>query len=56
MDNISLNLCQTCIDSGYEPRWVIILAARSNGTDSVKNYIINKRYVGQTITGIEIIQ
>lgn len=52
---ISLNMCQSCIDSGYEPRWVVILAARSLGSDAVRSYIVDKRYVGPTITGVEII-
>jgi hypothetical protein len=55
MNDISLKICQTCIDNKFEPRWIIILAARSYGPDSVKNYIAQKRYVGEVITGVEIV-
>ena len=55
MGDISLVMCQSCIDAKYEPRWIIILAARSVGSDAVKDYIINKRYIGRDITGVEII-
>jgi len=55
MNSISLNMCKTCIDNKFEPRWVIILAARSLGSESIKDYIVNKRYVGEQITGVEII-
>ena len=55
MKEINLTMCQTCIDNRFEPRWVIILAARSLGSAAVKDYIINKRYAGEQITGVEII-
>ncbi len=44
---INLLMCETCITSKFEPRWVIILAGRSNGVDHVKEYIQKKRYIGQ---------
>lgn len=52
---VNLMLCQTCIDNKFEPRWVIILAARQNGASSVRDFIIKRRYVGQEILGNEIV-
>ena len=55
IDSIGLVLCQSCIDAKYEPRWVIILAGRSNGPESVRNYINGRRYIGKEITASELI-
>ena len=55
IDGIQLHMCQTCIDAKFEPRWVIILASRQYGPDSVKEYIIKRLYVGDKITGEELI-
>jgi hypothetical protein len=52
---INLFMCQTCIDSKFEPRWVIILCGRQNGAESVRDYIIKHRYVGKTIAAEELI-
>jgi hypothetical protein len=52
---VALFMCQTCIDSKFEPRWVIILAGRQNGAESVRDYIIKRRYVGETISAEELI-
>jgi hypothetical protein len=48
-------MCQTCIDAKYEPRWVIVLAGRSKGADSVKDFIIKRRYVGNDILANELL-
>ena len=48
-------LCQSCIDFKYEPRWVIVLAARSKGPDAVREFIIKRRYVGNEILANELI-
>jgi hypothetical protein len=47
---ISLLMCETCITSKFEPRWVIILAGRSNGADHVRDFVLKKRYVGNEIS------
>jgi hypothetical protein len=52
---INLFMCQTCIDSKYEPRWVVILAGRSSGHEFVKEVIQKKRYIGQEITASELL-
>jgi NMD protein affecting ribosome stability and mRNA decay len=55
LHGINLFMCQTCIDNKYEPRWVIILAARSNDPNYVREYIVKRRYVGNEISGSELI-
>ena len=55
MDGIQLFMCQMCIDAGYEPRWVIILAGRQKGPDKVRKHIINRLYLGKAITAEELI-
>ena len=52
---INLLICETCISSKLEPRWVIILSGRSNGSDHVKEYIVKRRYIGNEITASELL-
>jgi hypothetical protein len=52
---INLLMCETCITSRFEPRWVIILAGRSNGAEFVKEYIQKKRYVGNEVSASELL-
>jgi len=55
LDGIQLFMCQSCLELKYEPRWVIILAGRKNGPESVREYIVKRLYVGKTITAEELI-
>ena len=55
MSGITLFMCQTCIDAKFEPRWVIVLSSRQNGPESVRDYIVKRRYVGNTIFAEELI-
>jgi hypothetical protein len=52
---INLFMCQSCIDQKYEPRWVIILAGRQNGSDSVKDFILKRKYLGIEISASELL-
>jgi hypothetical protein len=52
---INLLMCESCISSKLEPRWVLILSGRQNGSDSVKEFIIKKKYLGQEITAAELL-
>ena len=52
---INLLMCETCITSKFEPRWVIILAGRSQGPDHVKEYIVKRRYIGNEISASELL-
>ena len=55
ISGMNLYMCQTCIDSKFEPRWVIILASRQQDPSVVRNYIVKRRYVGRDISGSELI-
>lgn len=50
-----LFMCQSCIESKFEPRYVIILGGRQNGPESVRDYVIKHRYVGRPIFAEELI-
>jgi len=52
---LNLLLCKKCIELRYEPRWIIILAGRKFGSESVREYIIKHRYVGKEISASELI-
>lgn len=52
---INLLMCETCISSKFEPRWVVILAGRSVGSDHVKEIIAKHRYVGDEILASELL-
>lgn len=53
--NMPLYLCNDCIKSKFEPRFIIILQGRKNGPESVAEYIVNKRYCGKEILASELI-
>lgn len=52
---INLLLCESCINSKFEPRWTIILYGRQNGLDAVRDFIVKKRYVGENISASELL-
>jgi len=52
---ISLLMCETCITSKFEPRWLVILAGRQNGAESVREFILKKKYVGNDISASELL-
>lgn len=54
MRGITLYMCKSCIDSKMEPRWIIILAGRRDGFDSVRDYVHKNRYVGKKILAEEL--
>ncbi len=53
MPGVRLHLCGGC--EGMEPRYLIILHGRANGTASVAPYIKKRLYVGNEITAKELI-
>ena len=55
MAGVTLYMCQTCINAGFQPRWVIILHARKNGIESVSDYLRKHRYIGRDIIGSELV-
>ncbi len=52
---INLMLCETCLASGYEPRWAIVIAGRQSGSELVKDYVLNKKYIGEEIVASELL-
>ena len=52
---INLLMCETCITSKFEPRWVVILSGRQNGSESVRDFVLKKRYVGLDISASELL-
>jgi hypothetical protein len=53
--DMTLLLCNDCLKKKMEPRFVIVLYGRSNGFDSVAEYIRNRRYVGDEILAEEFV-
>lgn len=51
----SFQMCKTCIKEGKEPRYAVILAGRRHGSDFVSDYIVKRRYCGETILAEEVI-
>lgn len=52
---VTVLMCQNCIDIGFEPRWVIVLGGRQFGAETIKDYIVKRRYLGTEITASELI-
>ena len=48
-------LCNTCFEGKFEPRWLIILVGKQNGLGAVKDYLKNKRYFGDEIAAVDLI-
>lgn len=48
-------VCPSCKKGGFEPRYIIILVARSEGTNAVAEYIRDHKYHGEPILGREMI-
>lgn len=55
INGVTLLMCQTCLEAKFEPRWVIILSGRQNGVESVRDYIVKRRYIGRVIDAEELI-
>ena len=52
---INLLMCEGCIASKFEPRWVIILAGRQFGSDHVKEFVVKRKYIGDPILADELL-
>jgi len=51
----TLLMCNTCIDARHQPRWLIIIAARSTGMNNkITRLIRDQKYCGKEITGKEL--
>lgn len=55
--NMDIFICRTCIDSGYEPRHLLIIGYRSG--DNIRKKAIGlieeRLYVGETIALTEVL-
>lgn len=55
LSGTTLFLCNACWDGKFEPRWAVVLRARSSMaqgqelTGEVKDVIVKRRYVGKDI-------
>lgn len=52
---IDLLMCETCISTKLEPRWVVILAGRQLGAEFVRDVVLKKRYIGNEISASELL-
>lgn len=52
---INLLLCETCITSKFEPRWLIILTGRQHGPEVIRDFVLKKRYIGNDISASELL-
>lgn len=56
VESLELKLCAACSFDDYEPRWVIVLAARSGvNVDRVKELVTNRKYYGDDIELREVL-
>lgn len=47
--------CAACHTGKKEPRWAILMAAKTMGNDSVRPWVANHRYVGEEIKLREVV-
>lgn len=52
---INLLMCEGCISSKFEPRWLIVVTGRQSGMDSVREFVLKKKYVGEEISASELL-
>ena len=52
---INLLMCETCVSSKLEPRWLVIIAGRQNGAEAVREFILKKKYIGIDISASELL-
>jgi hypothetical protein len=43
------------VSAKLEPRWLVILAGRQFGAESVRDFISKKRYIGNDISAAELL-
>ena len=52
---INLFMCDGCIESKSEPRWLIVITGRQSGPESVREFVLKKKYVGDEISASELL-
>lgn len=48
-------MCQSCIDAGMEPRWIVVLGGKTFGPDHIKDFIVKRKYCGKVIAAEELL-
>lgn len=48
-------MCDGCIELKFEPRWLVIITGRQNGPESVREFVLKKKYVGDEISASELL-
>lgn len=49
-------VCNDCFENKYEPRWLIIVTGQSDGPASVRDFLLNRKYVGAEITAVDLLK
>jgi hypothetical protein len=52
---VTLLICETCITDKLEPRWIVILCGRQNGPESVRDFVLKRKYCGEEISASELL-
>lgn len=52
---MKLLMCSTCLSKELEPRWAIVISARNGGSEKIKDYVLNKKYIGEDIVASELL-
>lgn len=55
INTMEIVMCNTCISNKFEPRYIVIIAARTSGIDSVRKVISERRYLGDLISASDIL-
>lgn len=56
INTMEIVMCNTCISKRLEPRYIVIIAARTAGVDSGVRKVINeRRYLGDLISASDIL-
>lgn len=53
---MQMYLCNDCFVGKYEPRWLVILVGQDQGIDAVSDHLLNRRYVGEEITAVDLVK
>lgn len=56
LPQINLLMCRRCIGKGYEPRHIIIAAARARGVAVASRFIVEGLYEGDPILASDIVK
>ena len=54
MNSVTLLACDACREGKLEPRYLIVLVGRSNGSLAVRDQIVKHLYMGEDITALEL--